>query len=575
MQDEVLEAVITVPAYFNEKQKHATYRAAELAGFKVLRLLSEPSAAAIAYGIDENTEASSIMIYDFGGGTLDISILCFADAHFMEQAKGGNMWLGGDDIDQTLYDYICEKLQKEFEISSMELFLKSLNQGDRLRLQGEITRAAEKTKLELSQKNESLIEINSAAKSPKGQRIQTDLLISKKIFNELIQPFVDESNRLVRQLLESVHFTPEMISQVLMVGGSSSIPAFQDSLKNLFGTEKVKIHDRPMLAIAEGAAILAKKLTGQPTAANALGEIMYRSAHDYYLKLADGSQMLLVEKQTPLPVIIKKTLKYETSTQLLGHFCFSNKVNEKYESIGDLWLSHMPEEYGYCPEAKPAEIDFTFTVSEDELVKVDVKIIASPEIHLSKTLSRGNTDELLFEKLHESIVTFNEKYKDDEELRSKCFNYLYFSASIGQMITKDITPLVENSKASGSRLLQEKLDKIIGKIDLAKDLSVNINQEDDDGFIWYKYKELFEIEKLFGSRFEKANLLQYKELLANAYENITQINSQKEIENALDRALDFIKENEHQNYMYYSSLAGYGSSHDGDAEFSGVRTGVR
>ena len=126
LKDEVTEAVITVPAYFNEKQKHATYQAAEFAGFKVSRLLSEPSAAAIAYGIDESSEPKTLMIYDFGGGTLDISILTYSGGHFMEQAKGGDMWLGGDDIDLLLYHFIAGELAKEFKIDSFADFLNTL-----------------------------------------------------------------------------------------------------------------------------------------------------------------------------------------------------------------------------------------------------------------------------------------------------------------------------------------------------------------------------------------------------------------------------------------------------------------
>jgi molecular chaperone DnaK len=544
LKDEVTEAVITVPAYFNEKQKHATHQAAELAGFKVSRLLSESSAAAIAYGIDQSPQPQTVMVYDFGGGTLDISVLSYAGGHFMEQAKGGDMWLGGDDIDKIFYEFIVQKIEEEFALPPFATFLQSLPVGDRLRLRGEILRAAEKAKILLSNQHLALVEINSSVKSPGGTRIQTDLEISRSQFEELIKSIVLKSELLTNQVLNSIHFTPEMVNQVLMVGGSSAIPAFQNSMIKMFGADKVKVHARPMLTIAEGAAILAKKMTGLETEqGSGLGQVMYRSAHDYYLRLANGQQMLLVSKQSPLPVTIKKILKYEHASQLLGHFCFSNKSEERFEPIGDLWLSHLPKEIGYDPSLKAPEIDFSFTVTEDELVKVEVSLIGNPEISLSKTISRSEEDEKLFEILNSSIEEFNHKFKKDvdaEEAENRVFNFLYYSASLGRLITKEVSEQKIGPQTNRADHL-DRVAQLNQKITLAKEICLMDPSDNKRGHHWNRYLFLQALSKYYSQYFEKADLLEFRKLVNLVFEEIGSLSGLENIEKALNNCLEFAK----------------------------------
>jgi molecular chaperone DnaK len=586
LNDEVTEVVITVPAYFNEKQKHATYRAAELAGFKVSRLLSEPSAAAIAYGIDENQDPKTILIYDFGGGTLDISILSFADGHFMEQAKGGDMWLGGDDIDLHLYKYITQKISEEFNINCFETFVNSLNHSDMLRLKGELKRASENAKIKLSQEISVLVEINSNVKTPNGLRLQFDLEISRANFEELITPIVKKSEQLVNEVINSVHFTTDLIDCVLMVGGSSAIPAFQKSLQHIFGSEKIEIHERPMHAIAEGAAILAKKLTGTDALTQKLGQVMYRSAHDYYLKLVNGEQLLLVEKQSVLPITTTKVLKYEHPSQLIGNFCFSSKFGEQFETIGELWLSHMPEELGCDPDKKAPEIDLQFTVTEDELVHVQVGLKDNPEISLSKTVSRGGEDEKLFNDLKSTINSYNEdlsKESNIENSTNKGFNFIYYSAAIAKHITDDISSKLNSFINDDERI--EKISKIKNKLSLA----IQLCEIDEDkrepidnkitstsGAWWNKLLKLEAMAKYTGDCFkDREKLNEYRRLVEQSRQALRDLESLEAVEAIFTKCDEFINiYAPDSHWALRQRCGGYGPSIVDSSYHSSVRVGL-
>jgi molecular chaperone DnaK len=161
LNDEVAYAVITVPAYFNDKQKHATRAAAALAGIKVQRLLPEPTAAAISFGVDDigQEDARTILVFDFGGGTFDLSVLTISGGQFIEQGKGGNMWLGGEDIDREIEKYVLSETAREYEIDDFQGMLDEMDAGIRPRFWGELKTAVEKAKISLSEDREAYIEV--------------------------------------------------------------------------------------------------------------------------------------------------------------------------------------------------------------------------------------------------------------------------------------------------------------------------------------------------------------------------------------------------------------------------------
>lgn len=427
-------AVVTVPAYFNDKQKHATRVATELAGFHLLRLLPEPTAAAIAFGIDEmmKDEAKTVLVYDFGGGTFDISVLTMTNGHFLEQGKGGDMWLGGDDIDRLIVEFVCRQVEKKAKLRDLASLVAALKPRERYRFQGELKRKAEQAKIELSHKEVAYIEILGLLRDSRGVIIDVDVTMTRKEFEKLVSPMIDRSLQLALKVLEEIHFEPALIDCVLLVGGCSSIPLVQQRVRQVFGSEKVRVHPRPMLAVAEGAAILALRLSDK--AETVMGEILHTTSHDYYLELAGSKQHLLVPKNTPLPHQTEGVFRLVDKEQRLAHFRFSNLVNETFEPIGDLWLSYEQEEDE--KEGKElAEVLLSFEIDENNLIRVRAQLKNNPEIEVTRTLSRGHIDETLYRKLEQGVRVVNE---------ANCGRYAavdYMRAGVG--IAKEIHHVID------------------------------------------------------------------------------------------------------------------------------------
>jgi len=329
LSDDVEYAVITVPAYFNDKQKHATRTAAALSGMKVRRLLPEPTAAAISFGVDaiKKDEAQTVFIFDFGGGTFDLSVLTISGGQFIEQGKGGDMWLGGEDIDRLITDYVLDKTAEEYGIEEITAFIGDQDEKRRNRFIGELRDKVEQAKIRLSTEDEAYIEIPGILKDRDGDIVDVDVELTRDQFDEIIAPIVDNTLSLTRKMLDDIHFTPDLIDKILLVGGSSRIPSVIAALKKEFGADKVMVHERPMLAIAEGAAILSHRLSdtyecpqcGEEVSQSdtvckvcrfdleayiieeGVLDIVHSAAHDYYIRLENDDRQLLVEKNTPLP----------------------------------------------------------------------------------------------------------------------------------------------------------------------------------------------------------------------------------------------------------------------------------
>ncbi|MBI4678869.1 MAG: Hsp70 family protein [Elusimicrobia bacterium] len=432
-------AVITVPAYFNDKQKHATRSAAALAGLKVRRLLSEPTAAAISFGTDQlqGGEARTVLVFDFGGGTLDLSLLTVSAGQFIEQGKGGDMWLGGEDIDRLIADHVLRETAKAGRIQDMARFIEGQEEKRKYRFLGELKAAAEEAKIRLGAESKAGIEILDVLKDAKGAVLDVAVELTREDFDALIAPIVERAVMECRRLLEKTHFTRDMVDQVLAVGGSSQLPALLAALRREFGADKVLLHERPLLAIAEGAAILSHRLSDsyecpgcgaavaqaqtvcsgcgfdleRHTIEHGVLDIVHAAAHDYHIRLENGVMHLLVEKNTPLPCEKKETFRLVHPEQRLIHLKFFNLVNERHESIGDLWLG-VDEDGGSGEESQtPLQVEISLKVDESNLVCVDAVVKEHPEIRLSKTLSRGKADEKLFLSLEQAIDEANrEKY---------------------------------------------------------------------------------------------------------------------------------------------------------------------
>ena len=246
----VNQAVITVPAYFSDSQRQATKDAGRIAGLEVLRIINEPTAAALAYGMDKEHN-QCILVYDLGGGTFDVSLLEIGDGVFEVLATNGNNRLGGDDFDQRLMDYICEQFKKETGIDL---------RTDRMALQ-RLKEAAEKAKIELSNvmsTNVNLPFITADATGPK----HLDMTITRAKFNELTADLVESTKKCMYQAIKDAGITTEKIDKVILVGGSSRIPAVQETVKSVTGKEPFK-GINPDECVAIGAAIQGGVLGGE------------------------------------------------------------------------------------------------------------------------------------------------------------------------------------------------------------------------------------------------------------------------------------------------------------------------
>ncbi|MEL7603553.1 MAG: molecular chaperone DnaK, partial [Bacillota bacterium] len=246
----ITQAVITVPAYFSDSQRQATKDAGRIAGLEVLRIINEPTAAALAYGMDKENN-QKILVYDLGGGTFDVSILEIGDGVFEVLATNGNNRLGGDDFDQRVMDYIAAEFRKDTGIDL---------KNDRMALQ-RLKEAAEKAKIELSgmsQTNINLPFITMDATGPK----HLDMTLTRAKFNEMTADLVDQTKECVFRAMRDANLTNDKIDKVILVGGSSRIPAVQDMVKLVTGKDPFK-GINPDECVAIGAAIQAGVLGGE------------------------------------------------------------------------------------------------------------------------------------------------------------------------------------------------------------------------------------------------------------------------------------------------------------------------
>jgi len=353
----------------------------------------------------------------------DISILTIAEGQFIEQGKAGDMWMGGDDIDNLIQKHVYAEVEKEYEIESLLPLIEKLKPADKNYFKGEIKRKIEQAKIKLSSSEKAHIDILGLLKDEDGDIIDIDITLQRTKFEELLSPFVERTISLSKKLIADIGFEIDLIEQVILVGGSSSIPLIIKEIKQLFGKDKVLLHPRPMLAIAEGAAILAHRLSdyyecpqcGSQVSQNdkicascqfdleenmsksGLLDIVHSSSHDYFIELEGGNMHKLAEQNTPLPFNTEASFRLMDNKQKLAHLKFYNGVNEKQESIGSLWLRFDLDDDEEQNDL--AEIHLDFEVDINNIITVSAVIKEMPDTHISKTLSRGGVDEQLFIEL--------------------------------------------------------------------------------------------------------------------------------------------------------------------------------
>jgi molecular chaperone DnaK len=400
--DEVTHAVITVPAYFTEKQKNATRIAAQLAGLKVQKLLAEPTAAAIAYGVDnlKAGDAKTVLIYDFGGGTFDLSILNIVDGQYMEAGTGGDRWLGGDDLDRALQTHILKRMESEYNISDINNLIENLPQKKKYQFEAQFRENVEARKIELSSSTNAQL-IMDGFEDENGEWIDFDLTISREEFEKLARPFVERSIELIDVLLKEVGYDITMIDNILLVGGTSCIPLIKQMLSEKYGSDKIKVSEKPMLAIAEGAGILSHRLGDEyeppVEGESAVAEISYRTNHNYFIELKDGYDKI-IEKQMPLPCNVTRNYKTTVNNQKVvkvGIYADVEGGEKEKQTMGFFTIEED------LPIGSDIVLDFTLGI--DEVFEVKAYPKTNKEKSKKIVLARGNKDSKTLDFLSSSL----------------------------------------------------------------------------------------------------------------------------------------------------------------------------
>ena len=398
----VHDAVITVPAYFDDSQRQATKDAGKIAGLNVLRIINEPTSAALAYGLD-NGQAQKILVYDLGGGTFDVSVIEIGDHVIEVLATAGDNHLGGDDFDERLVQYVIKSFKKETRIN----LEKDITAVQRIR------EACEEAKKELSstlQTHINLPFITVVKNEPK----HLDMLITRELFNELTDDLVKRTDGPVNQALRDAGISAGSLDKVLLVGGSTRIPAVMDEVKRITGKELSK-NLNPDECVAMGAAIQGGKLSGGLTVTNKVNDILLMDVTPLSLSIETlgGIANVLIPRNSPIPTRVSKIFTTAGNFQRdveVKVYQGERKYTRDNKLLGNFRLSGIKRALAGVPQ-----IEVTFDLDVNGILKVSAKDLGRGVEQQIVITSSTNLSEEEIRRAREDAMRYEEETQGNKE----------------------------------------------------------------------------------------------------------------------------------------------------------------